>query len=104
MAGGGSHTAAAAASPPADDHPDHEAERDEREEEDPHAAPAPTDPAEVAAAIVKQVEFYFSDANLPTDKHLLKHVKKDPEGWGECCVGVGGCLLAWQLRKRCMEV
>lgn len=30
-----------------------------------------------------QVEFYFSDANLPTDKHLLKQISKDPEGYGE---------------------
>jgi La-related protein 7 len=30
-----------------------------------------------------QVEFYFSDANLPTDKHLLKVISKDPEGYGE---------------------
>jgi hypothetical protein len=29
------------------------------------------------------VEFYFSDANLPTDKHLLKQISKDPEGYGE---------------------
>ena len=32
-----------------------------------------------------QVEFYFSDANLPTDKKLLKQVKKDPSGSGEAC-------------------
>lgn len=32
-----------------------------------------------------QVEFYFSDANLPTDKKLLKQVKKDPSGYGEAC-------------------
>jgi hypothetical protein len=30
-----------------------------------------------------QVEFYFSDANLPTDKHLLKQIQKDAEGYGE---------------------
>lgn len=35
------------------------------------------------ASLSHQVEFYFSDANLPTDKHLLKHIKKDPEGFGE---------------------
>nr|XP_024368497.1 la-related protein 6A-like isoform X1 [Physcomitrium patens]PNR59739.1 hypothetical protein PHYPA_002531 [Physcomitrium patens] len=33
------------------------------------------------AKIVKQVEFYFSDANLPTDNYLMKFVKKDPEGF-----------------------
>lgn len=30
-----------------------------------------------------QVEFYLSDANLPTDKKLLKLVRKDPAGFGE---------------------
>eukprot|EP00775_Hariotina_reticulata_P003902 gene3902-4156_t len=39
------------------------------------------DPAATAAAVRKQVEFYFSDANLPTDKHLLKQIHKDPEGY-----------------------
>lgn len=29
-----------------------------------------------------QVEFYFSDQNLPTDNYLMKFVKKDPEGFG----------------------
>lgn len=36
-----------------------------------------------------QVEFYFSDANLPTDKHLLKQIQKDVEGYGVyhwCCL------------------
>lgn len=31
--------------------------------------------------MVVQVEFYFSDENLPTDKFLLKYVKKD-KGFG----------------------
>jgi len=31
--------------------------------------------------IVKQVEFYFSDANLPTDAFLIKKVKADPTGF-----------------------
>lgn len=30
-----------------------------------------------------QVEFYFSDANLPTDKKLLKQIRKDPDGFGK---------------------
>ena len=37
-----------------------------------------------------QVEFYFSDENLPTDAFLLKQVSRSPEGWGAprtvCCV------------------
>uniref|UniRef100_A0A0D6QVC3 HTH La-type RNA-binding domain-containing protein n=1 Tax=Araucaria cunninghamii TaxID=56994 RepID=A0A0D6QVC3_ARACU len=36
---------------------------------------------ELRQRIVKQVEFYFSDANLPTDKYLMKYLKKDPEGF-----------------------
>eukprot|EP00878_Enallax_costatus_P000770 GHUV01000888.1.p1 GENE.GHUV01000888.1~~GHUV01000888.1.p1 ORF type:complete len:994 (+),score=425.46 GHUV01000888.1:1363-4344(+) len=44
-------------------------------------AAKPTEHADVLAAIKKQVEFYFSDANLPTDKHLLKQIQKDPEGY-----------------------
>ena len=31
--------------------------------------------------ILTQVEFYFSDANLPTDAFLMKKVKSNPEGW-----------------------
>lgn len=30
-----------------------------------------------------QIEFYFSDANLPSDKKLLKQIRKDPGGFGE---------------------
>lgn len=36
---------------------------------------------ELLPAIQKQVEFYFSDTNLPTDKHLLRQIQKDPEGF-----------------------
>ena len=32
--------------------------------------------------ILKQVEFYFSDANLPKDKFLWNETRKDPEGKG----------------------
>ncbi|KAI8384561.1 uncharacterized protein BYT42DRAFT_544446 [Radiomyces spectabilis] len=31
--------------------------------------------------ILKQVEFYFSDSNLPYDKYLWSLFKKTPEGW-----------------------
>lgn len=37
---------------------------------------------DLAAKIVKQVNFYFSDTNLPTDNFLLTQVRKTPEGWG----------------------
>ncbi len=39
--------------------------------------------ADLVAKIVRQVNFYFSDTNLPTDNFLLKEVRKTPEGWGE---------------------
>lgn len=29
-----------------------------------------------------QVEYYFSDENLPTDKHLMGIIKKNKEGFG----------------------
>lgn len=47
------------------------------------AAPSqkPVVTEELKAKIVKQVEFYFSDANLPTDNYLMKYVKKDPQGF-----------------------
>lgn len=31
--------------------------------------------------ILKQVEFYFSDANLPRDRFLQEELKKNEEGW-----------------------
>merc|ERR1719278_1513499 len=39
----------------------------------------PTD--ELCESIVQQVEFYFSDANITKDKFLLKHVKRNKEGF-----------------------
>ena len=39
--------------------------------------------ADLVDKIVKQVNFYFSDTNLPTDNFLLKEVRKTPDGWGE---------------------
>jgi hypothetical protein len=54
----------------------------------------------------RQVEFYLSDANLPTDKHLLKHVQKDPEGFGAqpaprapCRSGQRGAAPSRRLRR-----
>ncbi|XWS18625.1 hypothetical protein CRYUN_Cryun32bG0061000 [Craigia yunnanensis] len=31
--------------------------------------------------IIKQVEYYFSDENLPTDKHMISLIKKNKEGF-----------------------
>jgi len=44
---------------------------------DPSVLPTSTDTAE----ILKQVEFYFSDANLPRDKFLWNLTVSDSEGW-----------------------
>lgn len=38
-------------------------------------------PLDLASRIVKQAEFYFSDANLPRDKFLLAEVGKNEDGW-----------------------
>ncbi|KAJ4976531.1 hypothetical protein NE237_001637 [Protea cynaroides] len=36
---------------------------------------------ELRDKIIRQVEYYLSDENLPTDKFLMKYVKKDKEGF-----------------------
>ncbi|KAK1294033.1 hypothetical protein QJS10_CPA16g00044 [Acorus calamus] len=36
---------------------------------------------EVVQKITKQVEYYFSDANLATTEHLMRFITKDPEGF-----------------------
>lgn len=36
---------------------------------------------EAKSAALKQVEFYFADANLPFDKFLFTLTRKDPQGW-----------------------
>ncbi|KAG5357223.1 La protein-like protein [Yarrowia sp. C11] len=60
------------------------AETKEEPKEAETAAPAKTEPkepvTEAEAPILKQVEFYFSDQNLPTDKFLWKAVHSN-DGW-----------------------
>lgn len=36
---------------------------------------------EVVQKIIKQVEYYFSDANLATTEHLMRFISKDPDGF-----------------------
>lgn len=43
------------------------------------SATPPTDT--LPTLILKQVEFYFSDANLPSDKFLLAETRKNADGW-----------------------
>ncbi len=50
---------------------------DEVKEETPYEEPDD----DLCEKIVQQVEFYFSDANITKDKFLLKHVKRNKEGF-----------------------
>ena len=36
--------------------------------------------------LVNQIEFYFSDSNLPRDKFLRETVENDPEGFVDIAV------------------
>lgn len=40
-----------------------------------------TSTSTASSKILKQVEFYFSDANLPRDRFLQEELKKSEEGW-----------------------
>ena len=31
--------------------------------------------------IIRQVEYYYGDCNLPIDRYLIELVRKDPNGW-----------------------
>merc|ERR1719367_693390 len=50
---------------------------DDVKEEEPYEEPD----EDLCEKIVAQVEFYFSDANITKDKFLLKHVKRNKEGF-----------------------
>jgi len=49
-------------------------------EVDPGQAVGETDKA---SKICRQIEHYFSDANLPTDEYLLTRIRRNKQGWGE---------------------
>lgn len=51
------------------------------EPEEPKEPPFNPPNAELADKIVQQVEFYFSDVNITKDAFLLKHVKRNKEGY-----------------------
>ncbi|CAM9498396.1 unnamed protein product, partial [Choristocarpus tenellus] len=53
---------------------------------------------ETKAAIVKQVEFYFSDENLPTDKFMQQKMKA---GLGQGFVPVGVLASFPKVKKLC---
>ena len=69
----------------------------------PAGAKAPPTPKplteEQRAKILTQVEFYFSDANLPTDAFLMKRVRADPEGWVPLGVICGFNRMKQLLKK-----
>ncbi|KAL7592125.1 la-related protein 6A [Lactuca sativa] len=56
-------------------------ESDELPPPHPSAADTATLTDELRDKIIKQVEYYFSDENLRTDKFLLKYLAKDEEGY-----------------------
>ncbi|XP_048230499.1 la-related protein 6A [Ricinus communis] len=61
---------------------DHEEDADVEHDLDQDQHSGPADRTEVLKAkIVKQVEYYFSDENLPTDKHMIGLIKKNKEGF-----------------------
>ncbi|KAL3522693.1 hypothetical protein ACH5RR_015527 [Cinchona calisaya] len=47
----------------------------------PSVQPTSTVPDDLRDKIIKQVEYYFSDENLPTDKVLMTYMSKDKEGY-----------------------
>ena len=55
------------------------------------AAPASALSEELRQKIVKQVEYYFGDENLPNDEFLLSRVKQNKQGWGAPPAAQGPC-------------
>jgi len=50
-------------------------------EEDTKAAPAAEEYSKQERAIIRQVEYYFGDANLHRDKFLSEQISKNENGW-----------------------
>ncbi|KAK8937783.1 hypothetical protein KSP40_PGU014430 [Platanthera guangdongensis] len=96
----------------AGDHPQGDAKYDDRVEDSGptnEGSPAkeiavlPSDAAslhdDLFEAIVRQVDYYFSDANLPNDKFLLKQMAKDKEGYGVPVSVIGSFKKMKKLTK-----
>ncbi|XP_013611802.1 PREDICTED: la-related protein 6A-like [Brassica oleracea var. oleracea] len=67
--------------PPSDDDFDHGEDRDQDHgDNDVVVVVVPKDD-ELKQKIIRQVEYYFSDENLPTDKFLLNAMKKNKKGF-----------------------
>ncbi|KAK7303125.1 hypothetical protein RJT34_14026 [Clitoria ternatea] len=59
---------------------DHEHDHHHEDQDHDHAAVSGVSLEDLKLKIIKQVEYYFSDENLPTDKYLLGFVKRNREG------------------------
>ncbi|KAL4563607.1 hypothetical protein LXL04_027652 [Taraxacum kok-saghyz] len=63
----------------------HSENQPQESDDHPHPPPSATDTAtltdELRDKIIRQVEYYFSDENLRTDKFLLKYLAKEDEGY-----------------------
>lgn len=105
--------------PPAPPPPSAPPSSSEEGAEDASSAPAATDKSKNAGKepaapkeltpeqrdkILTQVEFYFSDANLPTDAFLMKKVKSNPDGWVPLAVIVGFNRMKQLLKKNTHRV
>ncbi|GLT59213.1 hypothetical protein SLA2020_320460 [Shorea laevis] len=69
-------------SPPSDEYHDHDNEHGpdhDHDQENSSGAGVLTE--DLKHKIVKQVEYYFSNENLPTDKYLMNLIKKNKEGF-----------------------
>ncbi|AED95359.1 RNA-binding protein [Arabidopsis thaliana] len=71
---------------PSDDDFDHERNSGEDRDQDHGENPVETDGVvvpidELNQKIIRQVEYYFSDENLPTDKFLLNAMKRNKKGF-----------------------
>ncbi|XP_057764165.1 la-related protein 6A [Salvia miltiorrhiza] len=83
----------AASSPPSDNEFDHDEDHHDfspvgsPELTESHFPPPSDQPQpsvlsdDLRRKIIKQVEYYFSDENLPNDKFMLKYVTRNPEGF-----------------------
>lgn len=55
--------------------------KDEKEDDDDEEPPFVQPDDELVEKIIAQVEFYFSDVNITKDAFLLKHVRRNKEGY-----------------------
>ncbi|XP_061374334.1 la-related protein 6A [Gastrolobium bilobum] len=60
---------------------DHEHDHHDEDQDRDHAAVTGVSLDDLKLKIIKQVEYYFSDENLPNDRYLLGFVKRNKEGF-----------------------